>query len=416
MENRREYLVEENSSFKKFNFVDTEKKIDQLSRITFINEDKTILYPFGYEGGQKYLNIETMEVIGFKRNFPVGLFKSVNYGWGFTRPLAAFAKYIDEDLEINKVIIIKDGTNTLDLENKILTINGSFLKDLNTILTHTIKQCKEEIKDTVLIELNRYFPKDISRPEKKYQKDDLTKVLRTWGNDIEEFSDSDKEEIINLFNKLSVTPLVNLHNVTQTKQILEKKYIENSIEEFESLLASTSETPTLEKKWQTFLQKHNWIFSTIFAQPIILFQREAYVGGKTVDNSDGKFADFLLKNNLSNNVSFFEIKTHLTKLTEDKPYRGSDVYGASKELCGCINQVLNQRDNFQKEFYSLKYKSKSEIETFNSECIVLIGNLSILKPEQLKSFELFRANYKNVNILTFDEVLNKLKIFLSLLG
>ena len=86
MENRREYLVEENSNFKKFNFVDTEKKIDQLSRITFINEDKTILYPFGYEGGQKYLNIETMEVIGFKRNFPVGLFKSVNYGWGFTRP------------------------------------------------------------------------------------------------------------------------------------------------------------------------------------------------------------------------------------------------------------------------------------------------------------------------------------------
>ena len=182
-----------------------------------------------------------MEVIGFKRNFPVGLFKSVNYGWGFTRPLAAFAKYIDEDLEINKVIIIKDGTNTLDLENKILTINGSFLKDLNTILTHTIKQCKEEIKDTVLIELNRYFPKDISRPEKKYQKDDLTKVLRTWGNDIEEFSDSDKEEIINLFNKLSVTPLVNLHNVTQSMQILEKKYIEHSIEEFESLLASTSE-------------------------------------------------------------------------------------------------------------------------------------------------------------------------------
>ena len=174
-----------------------EENTQQKKIVTFINEDKTILYPFGYEGGQNYLNIETMEVIGFKRNFPVGLFKSVNYGWGFTRPLAAFAKYIDEDLEINKVIIIKDGTNTLDLENKILTINGSFLKDLNTILTHTIKQCKEEIKDTVLIELNRYFPKDISRPEKKYQKDDLTKVLRTWGNDIEEFSDSDKEEIIN---------------------------------------------------------------------------------------------------------------------------------------------------------------------------------------------------------------------------
>ena len=68
--------------------------------------------------------------------------------------------------------------------------------------------------------------------------------------------------------------------------------------------------------------------------------------------------DFLIKNSLSDNVSFLEIKTHKTKLVENSSYRGEDVYSISKDLSGSTAQVLNQRDNFQKEFYALKAKSR----------------------------------------------------------
>ena len=44
-------------------------------------------------------------------------------------------------------------------------------------------------------------------------------------------------------------------------------------------------------------------------------------------------------------------------------------------------------------------------ETFNSKCVVLMGSISDLSDKELGSFELFRSNSKDVEILTFDELL-----------
>jgi hypothetical protein len=397
-------------------YYDPQNNIDILSSRVFLDEDKIITYPFGNNNTKKYKNIESIEIIDFNKKGPTGISNSPVKHWGFTKNFKPFADYLDKKLKIKNIIILNEGENQLDLEKHTIQLNNEFLSSLNTILQKTLKYQKKELEDLVLIELHKIFPNDIIRPFEKYKKDDLSKVLKTWGNDISEFSDSDKTEIINLYNKLSMTSFIDTENLQKTKQVIDKKYIDNTISEFEKLITLSTDSENLEKNWQKFLQQHNWIFGTIFAQPIILFQREAYVGGKTIDNSDGKFTDFLLKNKLTNNVSFFEIKTHLTKIMEEKAYRGTDVFAASKELTGCISQVINQRDNFQKEFYTLKGKSKEHFEAFNCKCIVLIGNYSKLKEEQKKSFELFRQAINDVTILTFDEVLEKLKTFSSLIS
>ena len=85
------------------------------------------------------------------------------------------------------------------------------------------------------------------------------------------------------------------------------------------------------------------------------------------------------------------------------------MYAMSSDLSGGIAQVLNQRDNFQKEFAIHKLKSKEQFETFNSKCVVLMGCLADMKKEQISSFELFRSNSKDVDILTFDELLERFK-------
>ncbi len=173
----------------------------------------------------------------------------------------------------------------------------------------------------------------------------------------------------------------------------------------------------MEKKWQSFIRDNSWIFSSIFAQPVIFFRKEAYVGGKTLDNTNGKLNDFLLKSSLSDNFSFLEIKTHLTDILESRPYRGDEVFGATKELTGSMTQVLNQRDNFQKEFYQLKGKSSGEkFETLNSKCVVLIGSLKTLTNKQKYSFELLRSNSRDVEILTFDELKLKIQSLQDIIG
>ncbi len=142
----------------------------------------------------------------------------------------------------------------------------------------------------------------------------------------------------------------------------------------------------------------------------MLVKDEAYVGGKNLSNQNGKVTDFLVKNSITDNVAFLEIKTHQAKLIGTKiAYRGKDVFAMGKDVTGGIAQVLDQRDNFQKEFYQHKVKSKVSIESINSKCVVLMGTINNLKPGELKSFELFRSNSKDVELITFDELLRNLK-------
>jgi len=154
--------------------------------------------------------------------------------------------------------------------------------------------------------------------------------LASWGNSIDEFSDADKTSIQELFDKLSLTTdFLSKESLSKTKEIVDSKFIQKTLEKFDELFALVTDGESLEKQWQEFLRDNSWVFSSIFAQPVILHKREVYVGGKSIDNTNGKLNDFLIKNSLSDNVSFLEIKTHKTKLVENISYHGEDVFSIS---------------------------------------------------------------------------------------
>jgi hypothetical protein len=405
-----EKLKKDLKTKKIYNYIDTEKGIDQLSREVYKNKDVIVHYPRGFEGDSKYRTIKKFTYKSFKDKLPVGVYKSENYGYGFTKGLYPFADYINENYDFQEVVIEKEGQIRLDTGNKVLYLNNEVLQKLSDVFSQVFKKNKGEIDFVLKNILSELFPSDISKPDKNYIPNALALSLASWGNGIDEFSDRDKEAIKELFEKLSLgTDFLSKSALAKTKEIVDIKFVKQTLTEFKRLMSLKTDSDNLEKQWQEFLKEHSWIFSSIFAQPVILYKQEAYVGGKTIDNQNGKFNDFLIKNNLSENVSFLEIKTHKTKLVESFPYRSEDVYSASKELSGCVVQVLNQRDNFQKEFYSSKVKSKGSFETFNSKCVVLIGSMSALNNSKKYSFELFRSNSRDVEILTFDELQNKIQ-------
>jgi hypothetical protein len=397
---------------KVFYYYDTANKIKQLSSEIFKKTDQIIHFPRGFEGGEKYKTIKKFIYKGFNGKLPVGVIKSVAFGWGFTKTLNPFAYYLNENFDIEEVIIEKAGKTDLDIANKKLYLNETSLAILQDAFSNIFKKNKEEIDFVLKVNLHTLFPKTIDKPTKTYIANALATSLASWGNSIDEFSDSDKNAIKDLFDKLSIgTDFLTKEALAKTKEIVDNKYIQETLKKYKALMALRTDGVNLEKQWQEFLKENSWIFSSIFAQPVILYKREAYVGGKNIDNQNGKFNDFLIKSSLSDNVSFLEIKTHKTKMFENSAYRGQDVYSATKELTGCIVQVLNQRDNFQKEFYAIKGKSKGKgnFETFNSKCVVLIGSTKDLDENQKYSFELFRSNSRDVEIITFDELLTKIE-------
>lgn len=162
-----------------------------------------------------------------------------------------------------------------------------------------------------------------------------------------------------------------------------------------------------EEFWQSnVFKKNQWILAQIFSSPCTIFQDKAYVGGKGINNQGGNLCDFLYQNQLSQNVVIIEIKTPLTKIIQG-PYR--NTFSFTSEISGAINQVINYRDSLMKSYKTLKGNVSKPFYAFNPKCVVIIGKISTLDEGQLAAFENFRNSLNNIEIITYDEILLKMK-------
>ena len=85
-------------------------------------------------------------------------------------------------------------------------------------------------------------------------------------------------------------------------------------------------------------------------------------------------------------------------------------------MSGAINQALDQRYKLQKNIAAIKDESRIyDIETYAVHCVLIIGSLP-KDLDQQKSFEMFRRNSKDVEIITFDELLEKLRLLHAFLS
>jgi len=179
-----------------------------------------------------------------------------------------------------------------------------------------------------------------------------------------------------------------------------------------------------EENWQQFLTANAFILRLAFGVPVLLFQGQATVGGRSYGGSGDKRSDFLLRAASTGNLSVVEIKTPQTDLLAKREYRGG-IHAPSQELSGAVAQVLDQRWQLQRNNTQLidDYRRQAPAdapdcgplpETYAIQCVVIVGK-SPSAPNARKSFELYRNGLAGVLVLTFDELLTKLVTLLELL-
>jgi len=185
-----------------------------------------------------------------------------------------------------------------------------------------------------------------------------------------------------------------------------------------------------ESDWQQFFEKNNWIFgyglSYIFHNGLNEKKLEQVVSGFDF-NSSGKRVDALLKTaGFINSLCFVEIKTHKTELLQNKYYR-TGCWAVSNELLGGITQIQNTVSLNLKKFYGrtqMKDKISGDITdeeffSFQPKSFLIIGSLSQLignnapNEDKFRSFELFRKNTLNPEIITFDELYERAKFIID---
>ena len=198
--------------------------------------------------------------------------------------------------------------------------------------------------------------------------------------------------------------------IVQLHEEIELASLDELISHMEAKLTSKA----TESQWQKLFEANPFILDLAFNVPVLLLQGQAHVGGKKLNGAGETITDFLFANALTDNIAVLEIKTAHTKLLARREYRGG-VFGPSSELVAAVTQVLDQVNHLQRDIYKLKVLNpEHRMESFGIRGVLVIGRI----PEAplKRSFELYRNALTGVAVITFDELLAKLRSLRTLLG
>ncbi len=352
----------------------------------------------------------TEEVVDLLEELPSAFLKDYDYGLGLQYEYR-FLIHLLEKFGIKHLFISKEDETCISKETQTCTIKfqefETIRKSLNKI-TRDAQSSARKVKVVTTNNLMSFFLNSVEYPQKELKvKDDVLEKLIVKASSMLSvgLSKAEQNEAIALIDKnKKVIAKDNPKALVKLQNDLELVTLEQLIEKYEAMLKKRLN----ESYWQKVFNENPFILNMAFGYPIIKIHDQASVGGRKLTGEGEKITDFFAKNSITNNSAIFEIKTPRTKLLNKTVYRDG-VYTPSSDLSGSINQVLDQKYKFQKEISSIKDNTRLyDIESYNVHCVLIIGQM----PEDLdqqKSFELFRRNSKDVEIVTFDELLEKLK-------
>ncbi|HHQ6722387.1 TPA: Shedu immune nuclease family protein [Serratia fonticola] len=169
-----------------------------------------------------------------------------------------------------------------------------------------------------------------------------------------------------------------------------------------------------EPQWQRFFERNEWIFGYgLRYKYLSILQREAHISHTDLNGSNDVITDFLMSD--SRFTKIVELKTPQTNLFVNRQNR-ADSWRLSSELTDAVSQILAQKANWEIESQRDNYTAAGEIiseRTYDAECILIIGSLSSIegsereKAIKRKTFELYRRNLKNIDIICYDELLER---------
>jgi hypothetical protein len=191
------------------------------------------------------------------------------------------------------------------------------------------------------------------------------------------------------------------------------------------------QTNTDEAVWQLFFEQNTWILgyglNFIFNTSLQGKKLEQVVSGFNAFES-GKRVDALLKSRgIISSLCFAEIKTPDTILLKQvKTSYRPESWCISDQLAGGVAQI---QKTVQKSLSDIATKTSTkgldgnltgeELYMYQPKSFLLIGSLEEFKTgngineDKFSSFELFRKNIFNPDIITFDELYERAKFIIS---
>ncbi len=377
-------------------------KYGQIKRITLDRTD--IIFP-GFDGA---VPTEPEVVLDVLEKLPSAFTKDYAYGLGLAKPYRFIIDAVEELSDCTEIVITSDQVTGPDAKDAQLFYISKkdfeqarrAMNSIDNLAQTAARAVKETTAHNILADRL-----GVPKLEPKAGRHPYRKLFTAVAQSKEELSKEDQNAVIGALSKHAESIAEEQpEKLAKLRGDIELVTLEALIKRYEEMLS----LKLVEGRWQNFFNENPFILNMAFGYPVIKVRDQASVGGRKLSGDGEKITDFLVKNSLTNNTAIFEIKTPQTAILNKTPFRDG-VFTPSADLSGSINQALDQKYQFQKQIAQIKDNTRLyDIESYAVHCCLVIGKTPD-GDDRKKSFELFRRNSKDVEIVTFDELLEKLK-------
>jgi hypothetical protein len=99
---------------------------------------------------------------------------------------------------------------------------------------------------------------------------------------------------------------------------------------------------------------------------------------------------------------------------KNREYR-KGIYNIADDLSGAVMQVLNYKDTLLRNYRSLEVGEL--FDAFDPKCVVIIGHAGqeLTEKNKRKTFELYRNQLSDVEVITYDEIVHKTQNLIKVL-
>lgn len=347
---------------------------------------------------------------------PAGFYKDWRYGLGLRWEFRSIITTIQEMPDIDTIIFHapadQPGTDFTRPPFYLLGMHTfhALRKQLTSISERHQRAARKE-KRTICHNtlLHSVAPESFQKEHLSLQPDTLAEMTSTASGGIK-LTKRDQRAAVKLVQQ-HTTSLAKEEpaELLRLKENIELVSLRELIDRCTQLL----DVSTTEPKWQSFLSDNPFILTMAFHYPVVKIGDTPYVGGKSFRGSGGSHSDFLMAAAATNNLALVEIKRPGTQLV-GTVYRG--IYPPSHDLSGAVAQVVAQRSELQQNFRFVGAElDRKGFRPHSIACVVVAG----LKPtdeEQAQGFEQYRHTLQGVHVVTFDELVDRLKALLDLLA
>lgn len=370
-------------------------KYDQVQTLSL----ETSLLDEYYEGSDLESIFETL---------PPGFVKDFAYGLGLLKDCNRLIRLIEANTPCTEIIFTDGNSAAVDGTEFHLGLSrfAAIWAEIGRINDRG-NRAAGRVKD-VFVHNNLAATLGLASADFSLGRHPDSRVIAKAANGIEELSSVERDALVEaVASESAAIAAESPQKFQKLKRDIDLVSLDRLIEAY----AEALEQGKAEPYWQAFFDDNAFALQQVFGAPMVSVRSGATVGGRGLSGSGDKIADYMFKNSLTNNVALVEIKKPTTQLLEAREYR-QGVFGPSKELNGAVSQVLDQAYNLTKNLPGLKESSRQwDLESYAISCFVVAGRTPPASdPVRQKSFELYRANSRSVTIVTYDEILERLRL------